>query len=408
MTLIVSTSLQNNSHMIIRCITTTGAYTAGAIASIAFKRNVPVVDGNVIRFLARIRAVRLEAKDRTLSKACWQGAAQLVHGTARPGDLNQAMMELGAVCCTPKNPTCTSCPVRDSCLAFAQNPQTVTRFPLPATKKVTPEYNVGVLVIVRPSKLRDAGAGAKASQKRKPGASSDNDEYLMWKRPSTGLLAGQWEFACSVLDDKDIVTTGGKSKANKGRVHVKPAVVRRVVLEQVKRRASVCVDGSGYDDAAGCQSCRALADGTKAPTPAYVDTFTHVFSHVKHKMLVHTCELGCMCASPALGGATSASDEGEQNSGGLQWMTAARMAEVGVTKQITQVLGLVQKFHRTPRLSFGSSEPSMAETCTDSVDVVVGVNDASGERATSTRTRRPRVCKVESGQSKSSKKAKVT
>ncbi len=93
-----------------------GRYTAAAIASIAFDEPVAVVDGNVERVLQRISGMRLSGDD------CWNAASELLDST-RPGDFNQAMMELGAVACTPRMPTCLTCPVIDSCAARGELPR---------------------------------------------------------------------------------------------------------------------------------------------------------------------------------------------------------------------------------------------------------------------------------------------
>ncbi|CAL1392967.1 unnamed protein product [Linum trigynum] len=85
-----------------------GNYTAGAIASIAFNEAVPVVDGNVIRVLARLRAISAKPKDAATMKTFWKLAGQLVDAH-RLGDFNQSLMELGATVCTPLNPSCSSC-----------------------------------------------------------------------------------------------------------------------------------------------------------------------------------------------------------------------------------------------------------------------------------------------------------
>jgi A/G-specific adenine glycosylase len=98
-----------------------GAYTAGAIASIAFGRRVPVVDGNVARVLARIFAVRDDVKAARGSERLWRLAGQLVSRVeGEPGDWNQALMELGATVCLPREPKCSECPVRAACRAHAR------------------------------------------------------------------------------------------------------------------------------------------------------------------------------------------------------------------------------------------------------------------------------------------------
>jgi A/G-specific adenine glycosylase len=87
-----------------------GRYTAAAIASIAFDKPSAVVDGNVERVLERVVGERLPAKE------LWQTAQELL-SPSKPGDFNQAMMELGATVCLPREPLCLACPVREVCVA---------------------------------------------------------------------------------------------------------------------------------------------------------------------------------------------------------------------------------------------------------------------------------------------------
>lgn len=95
-----------------------GAYTAGAIASIAFGERVPVVDGNVVRVLCRLFELRGDPAKSPLKQELWARARSLVPAD-RPGDFNQALMELGATLCTPRAPRCDACPLRASCRAHA-------------------------------------------------------------------------------------------------------------------------------------------------------------------------------------------------------------------------------------------------------------------------------------------------
>jgi len=100
-----------------------GRYTAAAIASIAFDEPVAVVDGNVERVLQRVAGKRLAGEE------LWATANHLLD-RKRPGDFNQAMMELGAVACTPRAPACLTCPVLELC---------ATRGELAPTAKVKPQ-----------------------------------------------------------------------------------------------------------------------------------------------------------------------------------------------------------------------------------------------------------------------------
>lgn len=93
-----------------------GPYTAAAIGSIAFNLPVAAVDGNVYRVLARYFGIE-ESIDETPAKRAIAELAQQVLSTDKPGDHNQAMMELGALICLPKNADCASCPLQNSCVA---------------------------------------------------------------------------------------------------------------------------------------------------------------------------------------------------------------------------------------------------------------------------------------------------
>lgn len=93
-----------------------GPYTAGAIASIAFQRPSPLVDGNVVRVLARVFQRKGHAKDPSLQKEIWKFAAELLD-PEHPGDFNQALMELGATLCRVTMPSCARCPVQSHCQA---------------------------------------------------------------------------------------------------------------------------------------------------------------------------------------------------------------------------------------------------------------------------------------------------
>ncbi|KAL0419376.1 UNVERIFIED_CONTAM: Adenine DNA glycosylase [Sesamum radiatum] len=163
-----------------------GNYTAGAIASIAFEEAVPVVDGNVVRVIARLKAISANPKNSATVKNIWKLARQLVD-PKRPGDFNQAVMELGATVCSPAAPSCSTCPISRQCQALSLSRSNesvqVTDYPMKVTKaKQRRDYSaVSVVEIVE------------------EGSQSDS-RYLLVKRPDQGLLAGQWEFTSVLLD----------------------------------------------------------------------------------------------------------------------------------------------------------------------------------------------------------------
>ena len=110
-----------------------GRYTAGAIASIAFNRPAPILDGNVIRVLCRLFCIDGNPMDTPVKNQLWDLADTLVH-TKHPGDFNEAMMELGATVCTPQNPSCLLCPLKNHCQAM----KTGRQHELPVKQKQAP------------------------------------------------------------------------------------------------------------------------------------------------------------------------------------------------------------------------------------------------------------------------------
>ncbi len=98
-----------------------GRYTAGAICSIAFNQPTPLLDGNVMRVLTRIFGIEKDPREKSTNEALWDLADELVHLTKNRSHLNQSLMELGALVCTPRNPHCLLCPANQLCVAFKEN-----------------------------------------------------------------------------------------------------------------------------------------------------------------------------------------------------------------------------------------------------------------------------------------------
>ncbi|MEO8383003.1 MAG: A/G-specific adenine glycosylase [Acidobacteriota bacterium] len=113
-----------------------GRYTAGAIASVAWNRRAPIVDGNVTRVLSRVFA---------LDGDLWECAGSLVHGCKSPRTFNQGLMELGALICKPRNPVCLLCPLRDQCVALATG--RIDELPKAKVKKATRELHIPLYVV---------------------------------------------------------------------------------------------------------------------------------------------------------------------------------------------------------------------------------------------------------------------
>ncbi|MBD5455557.1 MAG: A/G-specific adenine glycosylase [Lachnospiraceae bacterium] len=145
-----------------------GSYTAGAIASIAYGKPVPAVDGNVLRVLARLRCDDRDIMQQWVKKKIEEELAVVIP-KERPGDFNQALMELGAVVCIPNGePACGKCPWEDICMAHQKGVE--TQFPVKSGKKSRKVEEKTVLII------------------------RDENKAALQKRPSKGLLAGMYEF----------------------------------------------------------------------------------------------------------------------------------------------------------------------------------------------------------------------
>lgn len=121
-----------------------GPYTSAAISSIAFNERVSAIDGNVIRVITRLEDIATPVNTATTIQNVSKTAGELL-AKNRPGDFNEAMMDLGSTICTPRSPKCELCPVSKYCKAFAQ--QTVLLRPL-KKKKATPKNRFLCLYIV--------------------------------------------------------------------------------------------------------------------------------------------------------------------------------------------------------------------------------------------------------------------
>lgn len=171
----------------LRALPGIGRYSVGAIASIAFGMDEPTLDGNLRRVFARLFDVSQPADSPAGEKILWDLAADhLPEGQA--GDYNQALMDLGATICLPKNPRCLLCPLMGICQARIKGIQ--EQRPVLQPKKETPHFIHAAGVIVR-------RMGREASP---PGDHSPNMEVLLSKRPSQGLLGGMWEFPNGRVD----------------------------------------------------------------------------------------------------------------------------------------------------------------------------------------------------------------
>ncbi len=156
----------------LRALPGVGAYTAAAIAAIAFDEPAAVADGNVERVLARVFAIETPLPK---AKPAIRDLAARLTPPKRPGDYAQAMMDLGATICTPRSPSCLICPVRDFCVASSRGE--AERFPLRQAKAEKATRRGDAFVI-----MRHAG---------------DGPQVLLRRREDAGLLGGMMEVPCS-------------------------------------------------------------------------------------------------------------------------------------------------------------------------------------------------------------------
>ncbi|MBQ6519547.1 MAG: A/G-specific adenine glycosylase [Anaerolineaceae bacterium] len=165
-----------------------GDYTAGAIASIGYGLPAAALDGNIRRILARFYDIADPVRTPQTEKKLWT----LAEGNLdreRPGDFNEALMDLGSAICLPENPQCLLCPIAENCLARQHG--TMNERPVMLKAEPVPHYIVTAAVI-------PDGTG---------------ERFLLTKRPDKGLLGGLWEFP------------GGKQEAGES---LKECIVREI------------------------------------------------------------------------------------------------------------------------------------------------------------------------------------
>jgi A/G-specific adenine glycosylase len=170
----------------LRALPGIGPYTAGAVSSIAFEQREPLVDGNVSRVLARLEGIDVDIKSTAGAKLIWAAAGRLVPAE-RPGAFNQALMELGATLCTPRDPACLICPVREHCRARAEGRE--HELPVVGEKRAVPTVPQVAAVVA---------SGALV---------------LLGRRREDGLFGGLWEppmvEASSMEEAREALTGAG-------------------------------------------------------------------------------------------------------------------------------------------------------------------------------------------------------
>ena len=158
-----------------------GPYIAAAIASIAFNEPIAVVDGNVLRVITRFFGIKDDIGKEATKQKIQQRLNQIIK-TVAPNPFNQGLMELGATVCSPKNPACNDCPIKDMC--YAKNMNATDELPVKQKKAPIPHNTIVVGIIKRA-----------------------DGKLLITKRKKDQLLGGLWEFPGGKVEPKESLET---------------------------------------------------------------------------------------------------------------------------------------------------------------------------------------------------------
>nr|XP_035968542.1 adenine DNA glycosylase isoform X2 [Halichoerus grypus]XP_035968543.1 adenine DNA glycosylase isoform X2 [Halichoerus grypus]XP_035968544.1 adenine DNA glycosylase isoform X2 [Halichoerus grypus]XP_035968545.1 adenine DNA glycosylase isoform X2 [Halichoerus grypus] len=276
-----------------------GRYTAGAIASIAFGQATGVVDGNVVRVLCRVRAIGADPSSTLVAQLLWSLAQQLVD-PARPGDWNQAAMELGATVCTPQHPRCSQCPVQSLCRAHQRvererllgsrgppgspdveecgecqpQPRSAPHAPragpcrLCAPPTAPWDLTRGVTNFPRKAGRRPPREECSATCVLEQPGALGGPRVLLVQRPSSGLLAGLWQFPAVTAEPSGPRQREALLRELQSWAGPLPAPRLRHLGQVREPRAGQ-----------GCGFCGHIPGPVSAPWPSL--QVVHTFSHIK-------------------------------------------------------------------------------------------------------------------------------
>jgi A/G-specific adenine glycosylase len=363
-----------------------GRYTASAISSIAFDQCVPVVDGNVCRVLSRLKGVANNIKAPIFKdKIGWTLATQIVEAGdgKNAGEVNQALMELGATYCAPSGTGVDSDdPLRDHWLSTKLGkdvgqivisdtlsieefiskaaierggtecqlcqPNDIEGFLLKCSEDLEvkrkglslKDFEVGALISGHASLPIPPPKKAKREEILAMAVFSSLNEgtheerWLMVKRPNEGLLAGQWEFPSSC------VWISNKKKSSSSKEKVAPTSfdpnIRKESIDNMMSNFTFPVDQHG--EVSMNKIWQEYQGRVVTPEP-----LEHIFSHVKHTMFVEYIDISS--AQFSLRHDTYQSrDERE-----FRWMTKVEMKNVGITSGVKKVLIAIEKARPTQR-----------------------------------------------------------
>lgn len=288
-----------------------GRYTASAIGSIALGHVTGAVDGNVIRVLCRLRAIGADSTSPAVTEALW-GLANTLVDPERPGDFNQAMMELGARVCTPKGPLCKQCPVQSHCHSYRKVHVKQEKNSMKLLGKL--DRKTSTLPDIEdcmnrscplcPSEPWDDELGVQNFPRKpakkpprvertltcvviRPGESGE-DEYLLTQRPNKGLLAGLWEFPSLLLEGEN---------------------------SEMKQKKALCAEIR-----------RILGTHLTESLIQYVGEVVHIFSHIHQTYVVHSvCLKDC---------------DTQTQTENAQWLTRSALQEAAVSTGVKKIVKL--------------------------------------------------------------------
>ncbi|KAL2917759.1 hypothetical protein HK105_202632 [Polyrhizophydium stewartii] len=260
-----------------------GPYTAGAIASIAFNVRAPLVDGNVVRVLSRLGAFGADPKSKAAVEHIWRVADALVDDR-RPGDFNQALMDLGATVCTPLNPQCGGCPLQSQCVGHAESVEfgkikaerlraadPARSDAVAAAASAAPDADSDSCSVCSSVNIADIEdwpvtrypAKAARRQPRQQACAvavvERNGTFLVTKGPDSGLLAGMWDFPLEIITDVDPAAAQARKAPGT------TAIERRHAINTLLDR---------------------LCAGTRVVTRTDLGSVVHVFTHIRRTMHV--------------------------------------------------------------------------------------------------------------------------
>lgn len=233
----------------IRQLKGVGPYTAGAILSIAYNKPEPAVDGNVMRVLSRFYLIEDDIACNRTRVAMERLVRELIPHD-RAGDFNEALMEFGALVCTPKAPRCAACPLEEWCAAKANG----LELTLPIKKKAKPprlERRVVALI---------------------EGSGEQEGKILIRQRPQEGLLARMWELPHVELDPS-VLSAERADSSDIMEFTWQVTQLDRYLKEQI---------------------------GVQLQDAVFFTDITHVFSHIRWEMSVYLCKLNGDAAERAL------------------------------------------------------------------------------------------------------------